>query len=77
MDQYYQREQRPPKKEKELNTKLIVYIGELPDDVDRCELDIFLTKQGLKYDTSHGPILNHEISSTEKGILFDGKEIPI
>jgi len=31
----------------------------------------------LKYDTSHGPILNHDISSTEKGILFDGKEIPI
>lgn len=46
MDYYCNLEQKSVKKEKEMNTKLIVYIGELPVDVDRSELDTFITEQG-------------------------------
>lgn len=46
MDYYYQAEQKAQKKEKEPNTKLIVYLGELPYDTDSCELDQFITQQG-------------------------------
>jgi len=31
----------------------------------------------LKYDTAHGTLNDHEVSSKEGAIIFDGKEIPI
>ncbi|MCQ2818135.1 MAG: hypothetical protein MJ252_12790 [archaeon] len=51
MDYYYNADKKVPKKEKEINTKLVVYFGELPPDVDRSELDYFLTEQGFQTDS--------------------------
>ena len=56
--------------EKQIKHVDIVAINDINDDVENLAYQ-------LKYDSTHGPLNDHEIKVVRNGILFDGKKIDV